>query len=186
MTERLGTKLGEWLYRQGKVEENQIDLIRFAFEIICSEITETLIIFGYGILSGHFIQTLMYLFFFHTLRHFFQGYHAKTVSRCLVLTVGAYLISMMSFAYVTYEWGELFLVVSFLLQMEYCIKKHQYMPMIISTGLKLVVWFCALRIANIWGMQLLIVVEFIISVSLLPERRTYEEQNDDGYVKSTD
>lgn len=60
MAGQLGTKLGTRLYMLGMIEQNQIDVIRYAFEIICSEITENIIIFGYGILSNQIIDTLMY------------------------------------------------------------------------------------------------------------------------------
>lgn len=167
MAEQLGTKLGKWLYAQGMININQIDLIRYSFEILCSEITKNIVIFGYGILSNQLYYTLMYLIFFHTLRHYFQGYHAKTISRCLTLTIGAYLTAMFFFMYVTYTGGIMFLLISFGLQTAYCIRKHQFMPIIVSALLKLAILLLAIIINNFSFLQLLIITELIVSVSTL-------------------
>lgn len=167
MAEQLGTKLGKWLYEQGKIDKSQIDLIRYSFEILCSEITKNIVIFGYGILSNQLYYTLMYLIFFHTLRHYFQGYHAKTISRCLTLTIGAYLTAMFFFMYVTYTGGIMFLLISFGLQTAYCIRKHQFMPIIVSALLKLAILLLAIIINNFSFLQLLIITELIVSVSTL-------------------
>lgn len=167
MSERLGTKLGEWLCTQGMIEKNQIDLIRYSFEILCSEIAENIIIFGYGLLSKKFIFTLMYLIFFHTLRHYFQGYHAKTITRRFALTVGAYLTALCLFTTVTYGWGVLFLIISLSLQIMYCVKRQQLMPMLISVLLKVTVLTLGGILYDFSFFQLLIIVELIVSVSAL-------------------
>lgn len=167
MSERLGTKLGEWLCTQGMIEKNQIDLIRYSFEIMCSEIAENIIIFGYGLLSKKLIFTLMYLIFFHTLRHYFQGYHAKTIIRCFALTVGAYLTALCLFTSVTYGWGVLFLIISLSLQIMYCVKRQQLMPMLISVLLKVTVLTLGGILHDFSFFQLLIIVELIVSVSAL-------------------
>lgn len=167
MSEHLGTKLGEWLCTQGMIEKNQIDLIRYSFEIMCSEIAENIIIFGYGLLSKKLIFTLMYLIFFHTLRHYFQGYHAKTITRCFVLTIGAYLTALCLFTSVTYGWGVLFLIISLSLQIMYCVKRQQLMPMLISIVLKVTVLTLGGSLHDFSFFQLLIIVELIVSVSAL-------------------
>lgn len=167
MAEQLGTKLGKWLYAQGKIDINQIDLIRYSFEILCSEITENIVIFGYGILSNQLYYTLMYLIFFHTLRHYFQGYHAKTISRCLTLTIGAYSTAMFLYTYVTYAGGVMFLLISFGLQTTYCIRNHQFMPIMVSALLKLVILLLAVIMNDDSFLQLLIITELIVSVSIL-------------------
>ena len=154
MSEHLGTKLGEWLCTQGMIEKNQIDLIRYSFEILCSEIAEN-------------IFTLMYLIFFHTLRHYFQGYHAKTITRCFALTVGAYLTALCLFTSVTYGWGVLFLIISLSLQIMYCVKRQQLMPMLISVLLKVTVLTLGGILYDFSFFQLLIIVELIVSVSAL-------------------
>ena len=167
MSEHLGTKLGEWLFTQGMIEKNQIDLSRYSFEIMCSEIAENIIIFGYGLLSKKLIFTLMYLIFFHTLRHYFQGYHAKTITRCFALTIGAYLTALCLFTSITYGWGVLFLIISLSLQIMYCVKKQQLMPMLISIVLKVTVLTLAAILHDFSFFQLLIIVELIVSVSAL-------------------
>lgn len=175
MIEQFGTKLGEWLYTEGMLEKNQIDLIRYSVEIICSEITENIMIFGYGIFTNQFLFTLMYLIFFHTLRHYFQGYHAKTIGRCLILTLGAYFTAMFLYTRITYEWGFLFLIISLILQVDYCIKQHQFIPMMISILLKIAVLMMGVSLNDFSCLQLLAVTELIVSVSTLSERRTNEK-----------
>lgn len=175
MSEHLGTKLGEWLCTQGMIEKNQIDLIRYSFEIMCSELAENIIIFGYRLLSKKLIFTLMYLIFFHTLRHYFQGYHAKTIIRCFALTIGAYLTALCLFTSVTYGWGVLFLIISSSLQIMYCVKKQHLMPMLISIVLKVTVLTLGAILHDFSFFQLLIIVELIVSVSALFGRRINEE-----------
>lgn len=123
MAEELGSKLGEWLYHRGNIKEAQIDIVRYAFEIQCSEFVELAVIIMYGIGSGKWMETLMFVGMLMIVRKIFQGYHAKTILHCFMITMDAYLITMVLFPYIRLGVGILFLCVSALLELDDCMKK---------------------------------------------------------------
>lgn len=173
MISRLGLKLGEWLSYNGYIGENQVEVVRYAFEIVCSEFTEILFIIIYGIYSSQVVETILYLLFFQFLRHVFQGYHAKTIFRCFILTIGTYLLSMLLYAHMDLLSILISLMLSSIFQLEYCIRKREVKPILVSV----MFWVFAFTIGLIEPyfsvLQMLAIVEFIVSISLFPERRNY-------------
>lgn len=91
----------------------------------------------------------------------------ETIIRCFALTIGAYLTALCLFTSVTYGWGVLFLIVSLSLQIMYCVKKQQLMPMLISVLLNVTVLTLGGILYDFSFFQLLIIVELIVSVSAL-------------------
>lgn len=176
MAAQIGLKLGEWLFTKGHIKEDQIDIVRYAFEILCSELTDFLVIFLYGIITRQMYETIMYLIFFHVLRQCFKGYHAKTILRCMLLTMSSYLISLVVYAHMNDISIILCLIVSSMLQIDYCIMKKEVKPILVSVSFWVVIFM--LYASNIYAeaLQLLAVVELIVSISLIPERRNYREE----------
>lgn len=170
MAAYLGKLLGTWLWKRDVVEKNQIDEIRYAFEIICSEFLEFLVMIMYGFITNRLFITFLYLIIFHTLREQFQGYHAKTIWRCFLLTTAAYLISMYSFEYIRIYLIIVFLIISILLQVRYCILHKVTKPIIVLVLLIMIGY-----VLNLFGysnfIQLLSVVNLIVSISLLERRK---------------
>lgn len=176
MAARLGLKLGEWLYSKGQISERQIDVVRYAVEIICSEFLEVLIIVFYGLSNHKVVETIVYLIFFHTLRNLFQGYHAKTIFRCLILTVGSYLITLFTFTFVTPYMIVISFVISSLIQVEYCKKKDEVMPILVSVIFWVITVVLYTKHYNVSSLTILSIVELIVSIALIPERRNYCEK----------
>lgn len=175
MTEQLGTDLGKWLWKKEVIEEGQIDEVRFAFEIVCSEFLEILTILGYGIVTNQIIITFLYLILFHILRSAFQGYHAKTIWKCFLLTVSAYFGCMIVYKHMTEIAILLFLIVSMLLQLSYCKLHKDIKALILSISLMCIGTFIYILYDPIF-LKLIAVVELLVSVSILPERRVYEKR----------
>lgn len=171
MIESIGTNLGIWLYHKGKIKENQIDMIRYAFEIMCSEFTEIIVILIYSMITKQVFQTIIYLVFFQILRQYFQGYHAKTILRCLLLTIGTYLIAMSVYHSIPFGLFCILLLVSAVMQIEYAVRTKQLKPIIISFMLHCITFFATALLRNFQFLQLLVVVDLIVSISLIPERR---------------
>lgn len=92
MIARIGTSLGNWLYRQHVIQESQIDLIRYALEIICSEFLELLIMIVYSFITRQIGQTIIFIVIFQLLRKMYDGYHSKTIARCLLFN-GIYCVT---------------------------------------------------------------------------------------------
>lgn len=67
MIARIGTSLGNWLYRQHVIQKSQIDLIRYALEIICSEFLELLIMIVYSFITRQIGQTITFIVIFQLL-----------------------------------------------------------------------------------------------------------------------
>lgn len=173
MAAQLGKLLGTWLWKRKAIEKSQIDEIRYAFEILCSEFLEVIVIIGYGFITNQLIMTFLYLIIFHILRDCFQGYHANTIWKCFLFTIGAYLVSMYSYHYVTIYLLITFLIVSVLLQVSYCIVHNVMKPMIISMSFIIIaIMIAPFGFTNI--IQLLAVVNLIVSISSLSERRETE------------
>lgn len=176
MAAQIGLKLGEWLFDKGHIKEDQIDIVRYAFEILCSELTDFIVIILYGIFTNQMIQTILYLIFFHVLRQCFKGYHAKTILRCMFLTMSSYLVSLLIYTHVNNIGILLCLIISSLLQIEYCIKKKEVKPILVSVVFWVIIFILATSNMNVDVLQLLAVVELIVSISLIPERRAYHEE----------
>lgn len=176
MAARLGIRLGKWLYQKGQIEESQIDVIRYAFEIMCSEFTEILVIVIFGITTNQVLETVLYLIFFQILRQFFQGCHAKTIFRCFVLTTGSYLVSLIIYTYVDLFFIVLSIIIGSILQLEYCYKKKEVSPILVKSLLWVASIIAYIIIPYVKALQILAVVELVVSISLIPERRNYNEK----------
>lgn len=175
MAEQIGTKLGNWLYQRGSIEKAQIDVVRYAFEILCSEFAELIIIITYGIGSGKWLETLMFICMLLILRKQFQGYHAKTILNCFLITMGAYLSTMILFPYINFQLGLVFLCISSLLELEYCIKCKAVKPFVVISILHILAGILYITISYAYALQILLIIELITAISLIPERRVNEE-----------
>lgn len=176
MAGQLGLKLGRWLYQKGSIDEDQIDVVRYAFEILCSELTSFITIVLYGLLTKQIFETALYLIFFHILRYFFHGYHAKTIPRCFALTITSYLLTMIVYSYITDLLLIIFVSISLLLQLEYCHKKCLVKPIIVSLTILFIIIAISIMFSIHNILLLFSVVDLIVSVSLIPERRKYREE----------
>lgn len=173
MAAQLGVKLGVWLWKKGIIGEGKIDAIRYAVEILCSEFLEFVIIGLYGFFSHQIFETFLYVLFFQICRNTFEGYHAQTIFRCFLLTVGSYLFVMFTYRYYPDVILMIFLIVSIWLQIRYCKNKRDLESMVISIVMHLIVSvFILLDMPHM--MNLLIVTELLVMLATLPGRRTYE------------
>lgn len=174
MIGRIGTEIGVWMFHEGKIKEEKIDAIRYSVEILCSEFLEIVTIIVYGLITGIWMESFLFVGYLLLLRKEFQGFHASTIARCFLITMSAYLISMYMYPYMNYLLTTLFLCISTTLQIDYCINKKLIHPFI-SISLLHIVTILIFGLTSYTGaFQLLVVVECIVSLSLIPERRHYE------------
>ena len=94
MLNKLGTEIGIFLYKKGYADENEIDAVRYWFEIVCNEYAALLMNIMIGFLIGKGIQTIVYLFVFIFLRARFEGIHCKTVLSCNLVSFGLYFLAI--------------------------------------------------------------------------------------------
>lgn len=171
MVQKLGSRLGIWLFDNGYICEKQIDLIRYTFEILCSEFLEFFVILIYGEVTNQWIETLIYIIVFQLLRKCFKGYHAKTILHCILLTLLVYLMSLCLYPFLNNELCALSICISSLLQFDYAYQKREMNGFFLRIVLYVfsILLYLTLSYANMF--RLLILIELIVSISLIPERR---------------
>lgn len=80
---RKGTKI---LLSRGIIKESQVRLYEYGFELLFSTVITVLFILLIGILWDELSRTMIFLLFFIPIRITAGGYHAKTYSRCFIVT----------------------------------------------------------------------------------------------------
>lgn len=69
-----------------KIEDR--DILLFGLEIIISSIGDIFAICLIGFIFGYKIEAVIYLFVFAIIKSNAGGYHAKSVTKCFMMTVG--------------------------------------------------------------------------------------------------
>lgn len=67
----------------------------YGFELIISSVIETSALIIAGCLIGRFIETILFLLSFSSLRFFSGGYHAKSYLRCFIITLFSYVLILL-------------------------------------------------------------------------------------------
>lgn len=170
MIAQIGISLGNWLYRQHVIQESQIDLIRYALEIICSEFLELLIMIVYSFITRQIGQTITFIVIFQLLRKMYDGYHAKTIARCLMITISVYLLVLQTYACLPIEICCLTVFIVLLVQFMWSIKEQKRKPFLVSFTL-VCLSFMMLMIGYECMLQILTLTQMIVLLSYLPVRR---------------
>ena len=84
---KLSNKIVYYLVDKNKIEESESELYRYGLELLISNGTALLIVLSVVILLSVFYETILFLVLFYVLRKFGGGYHAKTMLRCMMLTI---------------------------------------------------------------------------------------------------
>lgn len=86
-------KLATLFYKWGILDnEEDINPLRFSFELIITEMITYITMFVIGIVINRFYETVVYGVVFGILRKRIQGYHAKTFKMCFFLTIVNYIV----------------------------------------------------------------------------------------------
>ena len=170
MAEKIGTILGKWLYNKGKVEERQIDHIRYGFEILCSELLQIFIMIMYGVYTGRVYSTLLYVILCLLMRNAYQGYHAKTIWRCFCITIAVYYLAIRLYPEIRINlfFIAILSVVPTAIQINYCFLKKKWHSGLLSVllyciGIMLLPLHCEAFI------QIVVIVNIIVSAGVLLE-----------------
>lgn len=83
---KLSLSIAIYLYRKGNISFDQIDQCRFGLELIGTNLFVFSSTIFLGFMINHLISIVFIDFVFITLRHFSDGYHAKTFKNCFILT----------------------------------------------------------------------------------------------------
>ena len=173
MIVRRGIALGKLLYHHQVIEENQIDDIRYALEIIMSEFLEIAVIIGYCIISKTYVETLAFLLCFQSLRSEYEGYHAKTILRCFVITITVYLSILSFHSYINIGMYMVMIIFIIMKQLQYYLNDKKKRPITVAMIYHLAgILLYQLGYASIF--QILSLTQFIVILSYILERRAYE------------
>ena len=90
----LSNKITDFLYKKEVISQEQKEVYIYGFTVLFLNILDILIILALGILIERYLDTIVFLMVFGITRQYTGGYHAKTVSKCLVVYVLIYLVIM--------------------------------------------------------------------------------------------
>ena len=82
----LSKKSTEILLRHGKIDDTQIGLYEYGFELLFSTISTLSFVLLLSILYSYVSHACIFLLYFIPIRITAGGYHAKSYSRCFILT----------------------------------------------------------------------------------------------------
>ena len=90
----LSNKITDFLYKKEVIFQEQKEVYIYGFTVLFLNILDILIILALGILIERYLDTIVFLMVFGITRQYTGGYHAKTVSKCLVVYMLIYLAIM--------------------------------------------------------------------------------------------
>lgn len=90
----LSNKITDFLYKKEVISQEQKEVYIYGFTVLFLNLLDILIILALGILIERYLDTIVFLMVFGITRQYTGGYHAKTVSKCLVVYVLIYLVIM--------------------------------------------------------------------------------------------
>jgi len=83
---RAGRSLGEYFFRRGYIEEEDIDAVRYEFEYILSEYVSAALTLLAAAILHRFSDCFLYIIFFVFWRKTMPGFHCSTALRCFILS----------------------------------------------------------------------------------------------------
>lgn len=163
MIEKLGTQLGIYFAKHNYIQEEDIDAVRYWFEVVTNEYILLLINIWIGVFLDKGIETIVYLSAFIFLRKNIQGYHCKTMINCNILSFLLYFIALyLSEKIYNYSWLLLLSSNAFIL-IQYKIRKNtkEILSLLFITCI-IVLIFCYIRNTVIVNIIVISIVEVVI------------------------
>lgn len=107
MIKSLARKATLFLLDNKSIKLNQYELYLYGFETLIALIINILVILLVSIILSKFIETVLFLLVYCTIRQFTGGYHAENHFKCLLVFLLVYIINIIILKYVYYnnlEW----------------------------------------------------------------------------------
>ena len=76
---------------QNVISGNDISIYAYGFEMLFSEIINTLIIIFIAVVTNHFLEAIIYMTVFTFMRESAGGYHAKTHRNCILIFTSVFI-----------------------------------------------------------------------------------------------
>lgn len=84
---RCAKKLSKWLYIQGTIEENDMELYEYGAYVLLINIVPLLLSLIVGSIMGFALNGVLFIMPFVLIRKFSGGFHAKRADVCFILSV---------------------------------------------------------------------------------------------------
>lgn len=97
--ETISRRLSIFLAKRGLIEEDEVDIIRFAVELLLTQGIQIISMLVLGYFLQFFWETVLYLCMLLFLKRYTGGYHAKTYGRCYLITMIIYLLVLLCVEY---------------------------------------------------------------------------------------
>ena len=101
MLEKASKSITNSLRKKGIVRDEFVDVYQYGFELLLSFLISTGLVILAGIILNRFIETLVFLLVFISLRSFTGGFHAMKYWICTVSTFGVYSLVMIVSSFVS-------------------------------------------------------------------------------------
>ncbi|GAA0106747.1 accessory gene regulator B family protein [Paraclostridium sordellii] len=95
MFKKLSFKITNMLVSNDIIDNNDFEIYRYGFETLIYFIVNISVVLFIGIIFNRFIQTIVFLSCYCTLRQFTGGYHAKNYTECTLTFAIIYLITIL-------------------------------------------------------------------------------------------
>lgn len=173
MAKKIGKKFGVYLKSYGYIQDDEVDVIRYAFEVLCSEVLEFILIFFIALFLDRLLQSVIYAILFSILRKYLKGYHASTIQTCILLTIGCYLLCILCYQYIHKLYIIFLIFVSVILQIFYGLSKSNLTPLV-STIVLIMIGF----IVTIGGcsdfFSIYAILLLLVTIAMFLRKEDYE------------
>lgn len=92
MLHALSNRMAARLKNRGIINDENIDVYTYGFELLFSFLFSTSVIILIGTIMSKILETLVFLSIFVILRSYTGGYHAETYAKCTVVTFSTYIL----------------------------------------------------------------------------------------------
>ncbi|HHX11968.1 MAG TPA: hypothetical protein GX731_04040, partial [Clostridiales bacterium] len=106
----LSTRLVDILLNNKIIKEKERDIYAYGFQIIISSMIGILIVGAIGLIFIRFIESVLFLVVFISIREYTGGYHAKTFLSCSVIFISMF-FTLLMFTEMIYKSFELYHII---------------------------------------------------------------------------
>ncbi len=113
MYSKISSKLTKWLIKLDVIESENFEVYEYGFELLVALVFSILTIITFSFISNRFVETLLYLIGFFSVRAICGGYHAKHHYSCFATTISTYFLFLFLY-YCFFSKSYLILITSFI------------------------------------------------------------------------
>ena len=97
--ENLSLSIANFFLKNNVIEDENIDVIRYGVEIITTTLFSFISVLLFGWVIGYWKEAFIYFAVLLSVKQSVGGYHAKTYSSCVILTIGIFLVNLTAYIF---------------------------------------------------------------------------------------